>query len=466
MKTDLLHSECLVCKRKEEQYDSSALLCREKDCLADADLRALERPNFISKLPVSKNELDLAALPPLDFRQHAQDMFAMTAVPGFQEAGQYSKEQEKILKGLLPFQDNLLGKQFHLRCGNPILLQSKKLGSELNNVDDAFILDFSAYGWSNTLKDPRSWAIINHALGEKLQHLALWTAGNAGYSLSKIAQAVNRFLPFRERLNVYSIYDSYNDSVERKITFEIEKHGGHIHTILSQGNIIPPAEIQEQIYNRHMIESDQIWCVTDGLEGVGNEMYKLIFLQVLSKLKPSHVFVPVGTGNLYIGAFRALKHLIDNKFLPGSTKLIGAVPFGNNVYNDILKNSKTLNPRLREGGSNLNLGQPLMPKLVGEYSPLRQCIKHSLEEPFVEMMQITERSQKHALNALSNEIYREDFKVSFEPSSLAGFSALLDSQNNGEHIGSALVINTGMGNISENEENFLKSGSGLRRIPA
>lgn len=453
-----LHSECVVCNNRSEVYNTDELLCNNKSCLADADLRAIEKENFISILPVPKEDIDIDALPPLYYKDNNIDLFAITSLDEFNKKRKYTKDNRNKLRKLLPYSKDYLSEIYNLKCGNPILVKSLKLETELSNVGPSYILDFSSFLWSNTLKDPRSWAIINVALENNIKDLALWTAGNAGYSLSKIVQTINKLISYDKRINVYNIYDNLFEEIEPEVTFNIKINNGIIEGILSQGEIMSPKKIFDIISQRHFgVSKDSFWVVTDGLEGVGNEIYKLIFLQVLKEVKPSHIFIPIGTGNLFLAAYRAVSFLIKKGIIPITTKLIGAVPYGNNIYNDIINNTKTRNPQRKNVSKRINFSEiPVMPKLVGEYSPLRQCIKHSLSEDFVEIHTIDYKSQKIAYDALSKDSFLKDANIKFEPSSLAGFSALL-SIDKSMSLDKVLVINTGIGNMGRTEIEYLKN---------
>src|SRR6202012_1660218 len=112
-----------------------------------------------------------------------------------------------------PYIEDRLSKTHHLRCGNAAVHRVRGL-EVLTNSDLVLVLDMGQYYWSGTLKDPRSWAIINTALAHKITELVLWTAGNAAISLAKLAQSVNRRLPPKERIQIHAIV---NESVPSEI---------------------------------------------------------------------------------------------------------------------------------------------------------------------------------------------------------------------------------------------------------
>ncbi len=86
-------------------------------------------------------------------------------------------------RGRLKEPKNVLEKLFrarlHIPCGQPALFEMEHL-ARFSGLGATWVLDMSPYTWSGTHKDLRSWAILSQAIEHDVQHIALWTAGNAG----------------------------------------------------------------------------------------------------------------------------------------------------------------------------------------------------------------------------------------------------------------------------------------------
>jgi hypothetical protein len=78
---------------------------------------------------------------------------------------------------------------------------------EVTGFGRVHVVNLAGYQWSSTLRDPRSWAIVNVALENGISDLAVWTAGNAGLSLAKLVYMVNWRLPRERRIQVHAIVD-------------------------------------------------------------------------------------------------------------------------------------------------------------------------------------------------------------------------------------------------------------------
>lgn len=115
------------------------------------------------------------------------------------------------LRGRLEEPRELLKKSFraklHIPCGQPALFEMEHL-ARFSGLGGTWVLDMSPYTWSGTHKDLRSWAVLSQAIEHEVQHLALWTAGNAGLSLAKLVKRWNATVPPKKRKTVYCLVDS------------------------------------------------------------------------------------------------------------------------------------------------------------------------------------------------------------------------------------------------------------------
>src|SRR5258706_10734229 len=118
---------------------------------------------------------------------------------------QASSRQTVSTESLLPYRTDMLA-NLGLSLGRPTVYRCARLEG-VGAFAKVYVLDMSTFYWSHTLKDPRSWAILNVAIAKGIRHLALYTAGNAGISLARLAYAVNKRLAPEQRISIYALVD-------------------------------------------------------------------------------------------------------------------------------------------------------------------------------------------------------------------------------------------------------------------
>ena len=347
---------------------------------------------LVSHLPNWKFPLDITVLPPVRRERGSQDadLFARWADideedrdKGFPKGlTPLSKPvyNPRKLKNLFPYIRDHLAEQ-GWRCGSPLLWRSERIQSWIWHPQ-VFVLYMSTYLWSHTLKDLRTWAIINVACDHGFRHLAAWTAGNAGLSLAMLVRACNNFLPANERMRVYTLFDEGDTSVRDIVIDTLSSWECILIPVpgITSKKVFRPEDLRRKVRNRAVglsgFESEekfnkQYLESTDGWD-IGIVMYRLLFAQVIRDLRPTHIVIPLGTGNLAIGAVLAVNDCFDNQKDYSRPRIYGAQPEGMNITNQIRASKDPWYfPKSPKH-------PPLMPKIANTYSPLKPCIDYAL----------------------------------------------------------------------------------------
>jgi threonine dehydratase len=349
-----------------------------------------------------------------------------------------------------------------LHPGGPLLYRVPQI-SGWSDFRRVYVLDMSTYAWSHTLKDARSWAILNTALHHGRTKLALYTAGNAGLSLGRLAYEVNRRRP-RDcpRIEVNTVVD---ENVTPSMRAILHSWGCNVLAIEeSQRRILNAETIWRKISSAQDYDvvgtPPGAWHVTDGWDGVGLLMYRLLIAQVLREIDVQYVVVPLGTGSLFLGAYMGIQ---DARAKNDRPRLVGAVPAGENVLQS-WRQSHTDHP----------VEPSVMEKLVGRYTPLAPCLAQLDENHEVDFVEVTGDMLRRAARALWGF-------VAFEPSGAAAVAALKGSGGNRAVIDLArerekpkhasnvffrsdsavLVVTSGFGLLSSREADLLKELPGV-----
>lgn len=478
MELEILDSKCFLCGKKQPVFDTESRICT---CIRLLGFPENEQACYVSRLPELKN-YSITSLPSI-WATNPPEVFAVAA-DNLGMSEEAVTRQRKIANGdggIYPYSTDVLNTRHFLRCGNSMIYRSASL-EDLTGSEQVFVLDMGPYYWSGTLKDPRSWAILNTALSSDIRDIAVWTAGNAGVSLAKLAYFANRRLPPESRLQIYAIVD--ND-IAPEIAAQLRLWQSEVLDVFRQDKpVLNPPEIRNLVAtrlrrSRRRLEDAHYWHVTDGWEGVGLLMYRLIAAQVIRDLcgvmsegqsSPLDIVLPVGTGNLLLGFYLGMKDCMQAGLIShDACRMVGILPFGANILNNIRQRSI---PVLRnDSGPNPNNSVvPLMPKLNGLYTPLAPCIAQIDKEGGIEFVVVTAADQLRASRQLlSGGI---DDGIVAEPSALATFAALphlSDARRHGnggqgriyKSKRRTLVINSGLGILGRSEEVMLHQAIGI-----
>lgn len=461
---------CFACGAKYGTFylSSDDRLCKKRDCL-HVGWPKEQHSKLVTIFPDWNVPLNIDVLPSM-VSQTNFDIFArwggnMREFPKNTNVKKKNSHARNGIKQFFPYRRDILGTmKGRLNCGNATCYRSKRLQTWVDQPN-IFVLDLSTYRWSNTLKDPRSWAIVNVALENKIRHLALWTAGNAGLSLAKLVRACNYYLPEKKRLRVYALYDRTDKSMDASVKYELKKWECELIPVPNiRKDILPPNKILQKVKDkvlglREEWIPEEYWMVTDGWEAVGMMMYRLLFAQVMRDLQPTHIIAPLGTGNLVLGIIQGVKDWkYWNKNLDREVTIIGAMPKEDNIIEKIVDMSDTV-PKYYVPISN-DYDNPIMPKIASTYTPLSRCIHHELDAARLHYVDLTKDDQVDASEALSNPAM--DRRILSEPSGLSSFAALpkvADRHLRGNSEEHVLVINSGFGLLSDEEQRFLREAS-------
>jgi len=473
MKLDNLDSQCFLCGVKKHGFDTDSRIC---DCALPLGFPEKELACYVTMLP-EPTDYSVSDLPSI-WDARPLDVFA-AAVGDLGlplEAIERPAKTSSHSCRFLPYGTDLLDSQHHLRCGNATIYRALAL-EDLTGSDFVLVLDMCSYYGSGTLKDPRSWAIINTALAKGITDIALWTAGNAGISLAKLAYFANRRLAPEKRMQIHAIVDS---DVAPEIRVQLQLWQSEVLDVFRQDKpVLNPQEVRNLVAtrlrrSRRVLDDDSYWHVTDGWDGVGLLMYRLIAAQVIRDVgtlmknrdyQPLDIILPVGTGDLLLGFYLGLRDCEQaNLIPPGSCRLIGAVPAGANILGNIRHRSIP-----KDDGSSTNSTAPVMPKLQSLYTPLAPCLARIEQAGRVEFLTVTAANQLRAgRQILSAGI---DDGIVAEPSALAAFAALPQLASHERHRidkervyrsgDCTMVVNSGFGLLGGPEEALLQHAIGI-----
>ncbi len=277
------------------------------------------------------------------------------------------------------------------RIGNTPLIKRAKL-ENLYGVPNLLIKDESKNPFG-TFKDRRNKLVIEKAMEEHADKLALITSGNSGYSLARLAKGTG--------LKVVCVVDRAIDpQIKRHLkeysyeVIEVDLNQKIFHT---EDVITPARETMQEV----------IWDVTNG--------YHAAFQQIIGEIEkedPDWLITPLGGGEAYVGLYEGLKRYRMK------TKLVGVGLHG-------LQNNRL---RLCDGPS-------VADKLYTPYTPYKRRIETILKEGHL-YIQVSDEQ----ITATYNKIHRG---ISCEPSSAAAFVALAEADVNKNS--KIIVINSGRG---------------------
>lgn len=450
-----LRTQCFCCDSYYDTFDPDHRLCDATDCFSRRFLSRAERErdvcvSLLPECPVSYRD---AILPDL---QHGGHFFARSS----ESTTPSNVPTGTGLATVLPYERDHLA-DLGLQPGNPLLYRIPELAN-WSDFRRVYVLDMSTYAWSHTLKDARSWAILNVAIEQRLSALALYTAGNAGLSLGRLAYEFNRRRPKSEpKIDVHVLLDENVTDTMRVI---LQSWGCHTLTIDdAERRILDPPTIWRKIYpsrEDEFVGSPRgAWHVTDGWDGVGLMIYRLIMAQVLRELDVNYVVVPLGTGSLFLGSYIGIRDARGRHNLP---HLIGVVPAGENILQTW---------RHPEDVGRSGVDKSVMQKLVGRYSPLEPCIAWLDERrDHVDFVEVSNEMVRRAADQLWG-------MVAFEPSGAAAVAALRGQGTSPGLIdlarkierpthpknrvfksdSSVLVVTSGFGLLSRLEADFLEA---------
>jgi serine/threonine protein kinase len=471
-----LVGECLFCGKKEQPYNPSASrFCCTKNLPRDVQARFGDDIDLYPTIfPVPERD-DPSLEVPHPSRKPFAGVFAISNRPGPESTQEFELPS-------FPYEVDC-PEMAHLRCGNATLYNLDSLATdfqfEANRIN---VFDMSTYYWSNTLKDPRSWAVVMNAVNNGICHLGLWTAGNAGLSLAKLVHAVNFHLEPDKRITVYCYAEK--DALKGGIGRTLESFRARVVPFErhheKHGKIFTPDQARQFLNGRLglQLHSHEYWDVSDGWDGVGLYMYRLLGRQI-SKLRPRYVVAPVGTGNLFYGLYLGMRDCLRaEKISREECHLIGAVPVGDaiesggGVFENILTNFREygIDVTTVPGRSSTRLTErPMAPKLETIYTPLLLGLCDALmnDPERITLMEVTGQDQNSAAQKLISKPHGQSLAI--EPSALMAFGCLerLSERHRANRPTSrkasrvrwadadVVVINSGCGNMARQELEFL-----------
>lgn len=436
-------SRCVCCGDSHRPFSASNRACGNAKCISHT-LGVDDRDRYVFRFP------EPAPIEPgNDIQRYDRHHFATFNGTEDDERALELKNGTPNFAYHFPYKhDALLAAG--LQLGSPVLhrLRLMQTWSRFRNL---FALDMSTYHPSNTLKDPKSWAVVNVALEHDISTLVVYTAGNAGLSLAKLVSEANRRLDAGMRVHAL---------IEEELSVGIRQYlrgwGAELDVLESSAKPRTQTDVLGAFYDRidtatvHQSGRRGIWHVSEGWDGVGVLMYRALFADLLSRVQVDYLVVPVGQGNLFLGAYMGRE---DARSV--ETILVGAIPNGESI----LQAPHSLQNVVEEMPE---MDRAIAPKLAGRNSPLAHCILHLKELPSVRFVGVTQSMQR----AVAAKGIRQ--RLATEPSALLTLAALRDERGNAglaEQLrhganrppgeSTVVVVNSGLGLLNETEAQFL-----------
>ncbi len=350
--------------------------------------------------------------------------------------------------------------------GHPSLYQLAGIGEELGfAAKKIWVCDMSTYPWTCTLKDPRSWAVVGAALAEKIEHLGVWTAGNAGLSIAKAAYMVNGLRGVGTRALTVHAFVSVDEreDVKERLRFSLNRFGAQMHEVDSPtaGSVLKPLRTLRRINTgtEAKVREDVYWDVSDGWDGVGLYMYRLLARQVCEHVKPKYVVAPVGTGDLFYGFYLGMRDWQGaSRAAQPECKMVAALPYG---LHTVLQNYERIGVRFSNvEPTDDSETTPKAAKLATGYTPLLLPMRAALHDSI--LYEVTGKTQDGTMEKLGRPQERPDF-LACEPSASLAFGVLKKLSalslrgkyvaSQGEHLSldRVLVVNSGCGWLRPDE---------------
>lgn len=142
---------------------------------------------------------------------------------------------------------------------------------------------------TGTIKDRRSFEIVEKALRLGVDKVVLMTCGNSGISLAHFARGT--------RLKIVCCVDrnvsAYIKTALREVCYQVIE-------LNLEHRIIRPEELISFARER---DDEVIWDVTYGFE----DSYVPIINEILHRVKPDYIVVPIGSGGIFIGLIQGLQ---------------------------------------------------------------------------------------------------------------------------------------------------------------
>lgn len=457
-----LVARCFCCPAPSVRvFDPNDRYCDERNCYG-RHFAAAEQKNYVTILPEPRPSEGVRTPLPLETQ------LVRFAVPENELRPEVETDTPSH-QPILPFEVDYLS-DLGLSLGTPIIYEAPQFEA-FSGFRKVFVLDMSTYRPTGTLKDPKSWAVLNCAIQAGVNHLIAYTAGNAALSLAKLAYEVNRMTG--KRITVYALVGS---DISDNIRSVLSASGCKILPVALPSGALPIVD-RSNIWSYlhcHLdgtssdVPLSDAWNVTDGHDGVGICMYRAIFGEVFRRLQPKFVVVPAGTGNLLVGASLALSNLEDSA-TARKPQLIAAVPYPENIKQACYEQKMPYDRRFRL----VSEDDAVMPKLTGAYSPLIPCVSYLHKTGRVHFIEVSAAMQLAAAQWMAQ--LPHGLRINAEPSALAGFGALAggddrfpglreyardqeapsDYRSLPSSSSTVLVVNTGFGVVGARDYTFL-----------
>jgi cysteine synthase len=206
-----------------------------------------------------------------------------------------------------------------------------------------------------TIKDRRNSTIIREANRLKIDKLVLITSGNNGYSLSMLSKGTP--------IKVVCIIDR---DLPDEVKSTLRNTAYHVTELNLKHKILRPEELIAFARER---EDEVIWDVTNGYE----DSYAIVLNEILDKVNPDYIVVPLGSGGIYTGFVHALER--NNT----KTKIIGIgvqnthYSIADKLYTPWTPYTKTLDYYKDLGHKIYRLSEEEIKRMYKRYKQIMSC---------------------------------------------------------------------------------------------
>jgi len=191
------------------------------------------------------------------------------------------------------------------QIGNTPLLELNELAGK--PLKARVLIKDESVNPTGTHKDRKSAWIIEKALENDIDTLAILTAGNAGFSLATLAKDTD--------IDVVTIV---SNDIRPKIRSALERAGARV----VEADLSQPLESQDICNLACTRANKKIWDVTNE----GREAYQNIYHEIVQE-KPEIIICPIGSGELYMGICKSVEER------NADTIVMGVHPFHLNQEN-------------------------------------------------------------------------------------------------------------------------------------
>lgn len=225
--------------------------------------------------------------------------------------------------------------------------------SPLVRLNDDLLVKMDYFMPTLSFKDRGAAVLMAHAASLGVEKVIQDSSGNAGNSVAA----------YSAKSGIQSDIFVPEGTSDKKIAM-IKAHGAHI-------NISPGSRDHTADTARSKVKGEGTFYASHVYNPYFYEGTKTYIYEVFEELEriPSHLFIPVGNGTLFIGVMKGLEHLLNSGVIDDFPQIVGiqtetVSPIYNSFYSKD-EDSSSGKETLAEG---IAIGQPMRAKEILDYS--------------------------------------------------------------------------------------------------